>query len=359
MYEEWEPEEPKRRRSRANGEGSIRKRDNNTYEGRYTVGFVNGKQIVRSVYGKTRKECNDKMQAAIKEAREHNIVLESKSPTLREWLLIWLNEYRKDLGAISRKRHLSAIKRMSEELANKKISEVLPLDLQQFINSLSSNDTAQRAMGLLNAALTDAMGNGFINRNPAIALRNPFPQPAARFEESKKAFTKQEESDFVNAIQENPYKFIYYLVLYAGLRRGEAVALTWNNIEFETRQIHVNAAAKRGYGKGYTVGTTKTTTGIRTVPMSPILYNLLVTEKKSSGFICPKPNGDMINADIITGDFGEVMKQIGQQHTLYHLRHTFATRCIVDKGISPKVVQVWMGHAKIDMTMNTYTHATA
>lgn len=360
MYEDWEPEddEPKRKRSRGNGEGSIRKRKDNSYEGRFTVGFIDGKQIVRSVYAQTRKECNDKMQEAIKETREKNIVLSSKSPALGEWLLVWLNEYRKDLSAATRTRYIQLLGKLSDELAETKLTELIPLALQQYINDFNSYEMAKRAIGFLKAALIDAMNNGFIQKNPAAALRNPNSTPTHKFDESKKAFTHEEENAFIQEIQNNPYKLIYLISLFAGLRRGEATALTWNNIDLKNRQILVKEAVHRGDGKGYSVGKTKTSSSIRSVPISNTLLEILSETKNKSGIVCPNSKGKVLNADLLTMDFADIMKRLGQKHTFHHLRHTFATRCIVDKNINPKVVQAWLGHATIDMTMNTYTHAT-
>ena len=189
-------------------------------------------------------------------------------------------------------------------------------------------------------------------------MRNPIAPPAHKFDESKKAFTHEEENAFVKEIENNPYKLIYQISLWAGLRRGEATALQWENIDLENRLIHVKEAVHRGEEKGYSVGKTKTVTSIRTVPISPALYNALSQIKNKSGFVCPNSNGKVRNADVLSMDFRDVMKRLNQKHTFHHLRHTFATRCIVDKGINPKVVQTWLGHATIDMTMNTYTHAT-
>ena len=124
------------------------------------------------------------------------------------------------------------------------------------------------------------------------------------------------------------------------------------------RQITVKEAAKRGEGSGYSVGTTKTTSSIRSVPIASPLYDALSAAERKSKFVCPNSKGTILNADLLSMDFGEIMKQLNQRHTFHHLRHTFATRCIVDKSINPKVVQAWLGHAKLDMTMNTYTHAT-
>ena len=189
------------------------------------------------------------------------------------------------------------------------------------------------------------------------SLRNNNERSAKRYEDNKKSFTHAEEQAFNEAIKDNPYKLIYQVSLLAGLRRGEATALKWENIDLINRVIRVKEAAKRE-GTGYTVGSTKTTNSVRTVPIAPTLFDILNSVGNKSDLLCPNAHGAMLNADILTMDFAAIMKQLGQQHTFHHLRHTFATRCIVDKGINPKVVQAWLGHATVDMTMNTYTHAT-
>ncbi len=358
MYEDWEPEAQKRKRSRANGEGSIRKRSNGTYEGRVTLGWNDGKQIVKSIYAKTRKECNEKMQQLIKDVQEHNIALTDNTPTLKEWLLIWLNEYRSNISAGSKRRYMLYFEKIPEEVLGKKLTDVKPLELQQYINSLNSYGPTSRAIGALNAAMQDAMNNGLISKNPATGLRNTKERTAKRYEENKKSFTVAEEQAFSEAIKDNPYRLIYQVSLLAGLRRGEATALKWENIDLTNRCIHVKEAAKRDGKSGYSVGTTKTSNSIRTVPISPALFDILNAAENKSGLLCPNAHGSMLNADILTMDFADIMKQLGQRHTFHHLRHTFATRCIIDKSIAPKVVQAWLGHSTVDMTMNTYTHAT-
>lgn len=349
----------KRKKTRSNGEGSIRKKGNG-WEGRYTFGYTSdGKQIRKSVYAESRKECNEKLQAAIKIAEEsQTIPVPEKTPILTEWLKLWLSEYRKELDGASRQRYIRFISKLeSLPVSGKKLNDILPIELQQYINEFNSFDLAKRAIGMLKMSMQSAVDNGYIARNPAAALRNPLSKPAEKFEDSQKAFTKKEQEEFLAAIQDNPYRLIYYIILYAGLRRGEATALTWDKIDLVKRQIHVTEAAKRGEGKGYTVGKTKTVKSVRIVPISPTLLAILSAEPNKDGYVCARKNGEMLNADIVTMDFSEVMKKLGQDHTLYHLRHTFATRCN-ELGISPKVVQSWMGHADISMTLNTYTHAT-
>lgn len=349
----------KRKRTRANGEGSIRPKGKG-YEGRVTVGKdTDGKPIRKSVSGKTKKECREKMEAMKNTyAKQKDQAFNPNAcPTLSNWLSAWLNEYRKDLAFSTRKRYAGLIEKLeSYPVAHAVLNEVKPIELQMFINDFSSYETCRRSISMFNEAFRLAVDNGYLTRNLASGIRNPLKPPQPTHEENEKALTQEEENRFIEAIQDNPYRVLYLISLYAGLRRGEVCALTWKNVDLSKRIISVKAAATRN-DRGYTSGSTKTACGIRTVPIQDKLYSILRTQRDQDGFIYEN-RGGMLNPDILTSDFIAVMNSLHMKHTLHQLRHTFATRCM-EKGINVKVVQSWMGHAKVDMTMNTYTHATA
>lgn len=351
-----EPEPSAKKKIRAHGEGTIRKKGNR-YEGRVTVGFTNdGKQIRKSVYADTKQDCVKKMQELIQKVRNGELKAEN-CPTLIEWLNFWLSEYRKDLAYTSRRRYKSYIAKISEtRTSQKKLNNILPLELQQVLNTCTNYEVCKRTIGMLNEAIGVAIDNGYLQRNIAANLRNPLKPPNPTFEDSKKAFTHDEERRFIDEIENNQYRLLYLISLYAGLRRGEVCALTWENIDIENRIIRVKDAATRK-GKGYEIGNTKTANSVREVPISTVLYTVLIGVEKKSGFVYSN-NGKMVNADVVTMDFTATMKKLGMSHTFHQLRHTFATRC-GEKGINIKVVQAWMGHSKTDITVNTYTHATS
>ncbi len=351
------PEKVKtRNRTRSSGEGTIRK-SGNSYEGRITIGFdENGKQIRKAVYAKTKKACIEKMQAL--RIGEAVPIIEKKNnvPTLVNWLNTWFNEYKKNSAVITKQRYLRYIKLISEQpFANSPINELKALELQQYINSQNNYDYAKRQIGLFKEALEYAQANGYVDKNIAVLLKNPF-KPTTTKKDEDKSFTHEEENLFINAIKNNPYRTLYYLCLYAGMRRGEVCALTWENIDLSHKVINIVQAASRSEIGGYTVGKTKTVNSVRTVPISDTLYSELIKAKKSNGFVYEN-NGKILNADMLTMDFTNIMNSLGMNHNLHQLRHTFATRCH-EKGIDVKVVQSWMGHSKVDTTFNTYTHAT-
>lgn len=359
LSEGFFPEQLVRRRARANGEGTIRQRGR-TYEGRITLGMgADGKQIRQSVYGKTRKECFDKMIEAKQAYKEKGLPDYREVPILSDWIETWITEYKRDKAVSTLNRYRNIIAKIhTSAIAGKKLSDILPIELQQFVNTISSHEMAKKTIGMLRDVFTTAADNGLITKNPAASLRNTIATPKPKFDDTDKAFTPEEEQRFMDAVRNNPYRLLYCLCLYGGLRRAEACAMTWESIDLNKRVMHVKEAATRSDKNGYEIGKTKTAKSVRTVPLSGKLYEILsAAPSRDSKYIFER-NGKMLNPDILTTDFRNIMQSLGLNHTLHQLRHTFATQCF-EKGINVKVVQAWMGHEKADMTLNTYTHASA
>lgn len=350
FYDEFWTKQKKPRRY--NGEGSIRKHGNG-YEGRICINNVR-----KCVYGKTKREVLEKLKNLQLQPSEEKKPSNSPTcPTLVDWLEIWLNEYHKNYSDASRKKYSHYIDNIeSKPFGKKPLNEITSLELQRFINEISSREMAQRYLGVLKNAFALAQDNGYIQKNPAANVVVTAERVAPKFKDNEKAFTIEEEKAFVSAISSNKYRILYLLSLYAGLRRGEVCSLTWEDIDLNNKTISITKSAKRSIDGGYTIGKTKTLSSIRTVPIQPVLYDIMIS-LKSTGLIYNN-NGKPLNADILTMDFADIMKAINQKHTFHQLRHTFATRCY-EKGVNPKAVQIWLGHSSLEMTTGTYTHATS
>ena len=342
---------PKRPR-RFNGEGSLRKKGN-SYEGRI---YINGKQ--KSICGKTKAEVLEKIRnLRLQPAEAHTPEQTPVAPTLVDWLEIWLNEYHKNYSDASRSKYSHYIDKVSQTpFGEKPLNEITSLEIQRFINTITSQEMARRMLGVLKNAYTLAQDTGIAQKNPAANVIVNAERSAPKFKDEEKALTIAEEAQFVSAIANNKFRILYLLSLYAGLRRGEVCSLTWEDIDLSKRTISINKSAKRSLDGGYKVGKAKTLSSIRTVPIQAKLYNILLP-LKSSGLVYDN-NGKPLNADVLTMDFADIMISLKQKHTFHQLRHTFATRCY-EQGVNPKAVQVWLGHASLEMTTGTYTHATS
>jgi integrase len=162
------------------------------------------------------------------------------------------------------------------------------------------------------------------------------------------AMTAAEEAAFVRELKGGRFKETFAVMLYAGLRRGEALALRYGDIDLSKRIINVN---KSLYG-GEEIAP-KTKAGTRFAPISEELLPYLKTcVKENNERLCP------ISVAVLQKSFYGIRDKAGLAEsgiTIHSLRHTFVTRCR-EKGIDPLVIQKWVGHKSLNMTLGVYTH---
>jgi integrase len=166
----------------------------------------------------------------------------------------------------------------------------------------------------------------------------------------KEILLPKDETILFDRLKKTKFYNICKFILYTGLRKGEAVALTWEDIDFSKETIKVNKSLD--YDNDVTK-TTKTQSGIRTIPLFPkALETLQNIGIKQSGLVF-----EGIDAASLTNSLKYHSEKIGLDLAPHNLRHTFATRCL-EAGIEPKVVQEWLGHKSYATTINTYSHTT-
>ena len=201
--------------------------------------------------------------------------------------------------------------------------------------------------------------------------------------------TIEEQEKFVSEARKTRNAPQFLLILNTGLRTGELIGLSWDDIDFEARTISVNRSLEYRYStKVWKAGPPKTMSGYRTIPMTNEVYEILkgVWEKKpyrkesellEQVLEYPDLRDNTIkklrlkNLVFINFRTGEPTKNSSYDTNLYKicdkagiepfcmhaLRHTFATRCI-ERGVKPKALQKILGHANLATTMDTYVHMT-
>jgi len=158
-------------------------------------------------------------------------------------------------------------------------------------------------------------------------------------------------------------------IIYTGLRRGEAIALRWRNIDLLGLELHVVETAYI-IKKKFIIKEPKTLHSKRAVSLSPSLAALLrgyrkdqeaIREKMGSkltddDFVFSWPDGRPIDPDLVTRAFHRIVSKAGlNKIRLHDLRHTHAT-LMLKAGVHPKVVSERLGHANIGITLDTYSH---
>jgi integrase len=156
---------------------------------------------------------------------------------------------------------------------------------------------------------------------------------------------------------------LVYLCLYTGLRRSEALALRWKNIDFNNLRLHVTEAVDEITGEGLKYGDTKNDSSIRPVDLDEDTIEVLRTHQKkyfkyygNNKIVFIDNNGAAIRPDYITKLFRKIADKLGLEKTRFHnLRHTHAT-WLLQAGVNPKIVQERLGHASITTTLKIYSH---
>ena len=168
-------------------------------------------------------------------------------------------------------------------------------------------------------------------------------------------------------IQQNDLKSLGILIcLNTGLRVGEVCALRWENVDFETRRIHVEKTIERIYSKEENktiviIDTPKSITSVRTIPINSKLYNILKQirgKSKKTDFVLTVSSEHYVEPRNYQYHFKEILKRSKVKKYKFHtLRHTFATNCI-EAGMDIKSLSEILGHADVSITLNIYVHSS-
>lgn len=365
----------------AAGAGTIRKKTitkngkKYTYwEARFTVGYDpgTGKQIQKSITGKTQKEVSQKLKAVTTAIDTGTFVAPCKM-TVGQWLDIWTEEY---LGGVKPRtvdNYKGVVRsRIKPGLGAVKLDALTPHTIQSYYNGLSKEGLAPKSVrnvhGILHKALQQAIANGYIKTNPADSCILP---RAVRKE--LKPMDEDMITAFLKAVQGHQFEHLFTVTLFTGMREGEALGLLWECVDLTKGTITVDKQLQliRGSRGQYQMVPTKNSKG-RTISIAPFVVSTLKKVKhrqlenrlrygemwEDSGFVFTDDLGHHLSASTVYKSFKAVMVQIGSPETRFHdLRHSYAVASI-KSGDDIKTVQENLGHSTASFTLDIYGHVT-
>lgn len=271
------------------------------------------------------------------EVFEHNIAFKKyKSKTVRRRR----NEY--DLHIKPRFGHLKI----------RDITTQQTLDFQQHLfKAIKSAETARTIYSNFKIVINHAKKFYNLKIDPTLAVP-PMPRGKRRID-----FIKREEFDRrVQSISTYYYKELSILMFYTGLRVGEALALTWNDVDLEAKRIDVNKSWDLTAKEETTV---KTKASEAIVPMPDLLVNVLAAIKKESA---EKIYGFKDELYVFGGlapysyiDYHKKFKEVFPEKRIHSLRHSYATY-LINKRVDIYLVKSLMRHENITETADTYGH---
>ena len=362
-------------KKRANGEGSIRKRKDGRWEGRYTAGHDSetGKPIYRNVLGRTQSEVKEKLKTAIKATQS----LDSSKTgqyTLGQWMDVWYENYAKvKVRPSSHQTYKGYIENhIKPNIGDIPLEKLTTLDLQRLYKTLLargrvdrleskgqprglSPKTVRNIHQILSSALKLAQEQRTILTNPAEGCA----LPKVEHREMKTLPVEQLQS-FLREAKDSGVFELYYLELATGLRRGELLGLKWEDIDLEHGDLRVRRQIARINGK-VVEAPLKTKNAYRTLPLAEDTISILNEQKKkvgSSPWVFPSATGGPISPDSVLHMLHRVLKRAGLPQVRFHdLRHTFATLAL-QNGVDIKTVSGMLGHFSAGFTLDTYAHVT-
>ena len=258
------------------------------------------------------------------------------------------------------------------------IEKLTHSQIQKMVNSLSdsglSYSTVKKAYEAVSACVRYYRIKTSTSFNPCEGITLPEQKRKEssdiRFftDEERKLIVNEATRKFSNGVSAYRLGWAYVLLLYSGLRVGELCALTWKDIDFEERTIKVykNAveyAERDDNGKSRSVlktqNSTKTRSGMRTLPMTQKAFDALSELHKVTGkyeYIITSSNGQRIRPSRLGQTFSLILSAIDMYRVgLHTLRHTFATM-LFNNGCEVKVVSDLLGHSNTKITENIYIH---
>lgn len=312
---------------RGQGEGSISKRPDGTWWARITIGSdENGKQKRKAFYGKTRKEVQEKLTAALNDVNNSNYI-EPSNITLNQWANIWLKDYKKpNIHLNTYNSYYGSMKRhVLPHLGSVKLKNLRHDMIQSLMSKLIGEGLGMHGVHdahlVLHNCLEQAYKNDLIVKNPAAKVTLP-PIPKS----NRRALNVEEQEKIVGSARNYEGGEIILMSLATGMRMGEILPLTWNDIDFKAKLIHVNKAVSNTKdpddpdGKWYNIiGEPKTKKSNRAIPMIPSVVELLKSVKLAQDNDKAKEVTALYNRRIDKGlTQGELCNRIGMGKQYYY-----------------------------------------
>ena len=362
-------------RKRKNGEGTVRLRKDGRWEGRVVIGYdEKGLPKTKNVLAKTKGECIEKLKQLQEQyAPPKSDKIKPEMP-FGDWIDFWYQNYSKPkLRATTRAGYENRIYlHIIPELGDIPLNQLTQNDLQQFYARLKKNgrllhaehygeslsDTMVRGCHAnCRSALEKAVQEGLIRVNPAVGCKLP-PKKAREMQ----VLTREEIQRFLIQAKAEGYFELFLLELTTGLRRGELLALQWDDLNLETGELKITKQVYRTKEDGLLISQPKTKSSIRTVSLPQPLLAILKEYREgiNSRWMFPSPlkEDSPLDPAYIRTRLHLILEHAQCKQIRFHdLRHTFATMAL-GSGMDVKTLSSMLGHVSAATTLDIYTHIT-
>ncbi len=314
-------------------------------DGRYVQTVTDprtGKRVF--IYGSSEREIRQKMLEYTAKSERGRLFGEVSE--------LWWNEAEPKLSAQSVRTYMQAKRRADAEFADTPLKNIQPRHIQNFLQKVAKQGYAQKTLAnqrmVMSLIFQYAVLDNDILVNPCTAVSIPKNLP-------KSERTAASPTDEATIRRSADVWLFPYIAIMTGMRKGEILALQWNDIDFDRNLIHITKSVYHEGDRPY-IKSPKTEAGNRYVPLlQPLKEKLLSIEDREPDHYIISDDGTkpLTNRRFITLS-NHFKKETGVTCTAHQLRHSFATIAF-ECGLPPKTVQEILGHKQLSTTMDIYT----
>ena len=356
----------------------LSQRKDGVYQGRYKDRF----NKIKYIYGTKLSEVKKELAVAIAENIQFTSIRDDIK--LDDWFKRWVDVYKKKSVRPNTLREYTHIytKNISPFFGNRNINSFVKSDIQTLIDKIADDNYKYERQNKIKVILNDMFSRAI---EDDLMIKNPAKGVKLRADKEVKAFalSLEQQEEFFNTCKGTFYDNLYNVAVNTGLRPGELFALTLDDVNLEKGYIDVNKTlVYQKYldddCKTFHIEPPKTKQSYRKVPINSECRKYLEKQLELKQIVKskrPKQQNDYLfvtkfntplNSVIYSDSIKAIIEQINLTRSFdnefpkfsgHTFRHTFATRCF-EAGVQPKVVQSYLGHASLKMTMDLYTHIT-
>ncbi len=354
---------PQAKKSKKRTRGHIRQRGDKYY----IVYSVAGRKK-EEVGGSTMEQAKRLLTQRLYEA-DRGFVRNSGPVKFRDFILIWRRDHveTQQLKPSTREGYESMIERhFIPAFGDQRMDRITAEDIRRFFKQKQdgtsektdrplSNKTLINAKRLLSSIFNFAVVTELLVKNPCTGVK------LARAERREMDFLRPEEvRSFVAAFTDEDMRCLFTTAVMTGMRRGEFLALQWDDIDFKANVIRVRRSLSSGQ-----IQTPKTEKSRRSIQVGAFLLKMLKQHKLRTGgrslFVFTTKSGSLLDPDNLVKRVFEptlVAAGIERHIRLHDLRHTYAS-IMINEGANLKFVSEQLGHASIVITLDRYSHLIA
>lgn len=303
-------------------------------DGRYRASkTINGKTVV--AYGSSPDEAREKLRAKLQKSEE--------AKTFKEIADAWVDAKWETFAYGTRNCYRSSLERAVEAFGDLPNDEVTPQDIQILLERMREQKYSQKAVKTQKTVVSTiyryAILHGMAKSNPATVCEIP--------KGLSKEVREPPAEDEMEVIKDDRSWLYPQILLWTGCRRGEALALTYEDFDFNEMLVNIDKEIIFESNEPHLVHRTKTEAGKRKVPLLDVLAEQIPKNKK----------GPLFENTLRTfkTQWSHYCKRLGFEVTPHQFRHAYATM-LYDAGVDVKSAQKLLGHSSIKMTQDIYTH---